>query len=52
MVAKILGDNDFRVENADFHYLSLFLACFGPVMAPVSLSKALNEFIKSGFDLI
>ena len=52
MVAKILGENDFLDENADFRYLSLFLACFLPVMAPVSLSKDLNEFIRSGFDSI
>ena len=32
---KILGNNDFLEENADFGHFWPFLACFWPVMAPV-----------------
>ena len=42
---KILDNNDLRDENADFDHFRPFLACFWPVMAPVSVFKALNEYI-------
>ena len=32
-------------ENADFGHFRPFLACFWPVMAHVSIFKALNEYI-------
>ena len=32
---KILNNNDFLDENADFGHFGPFLACFWPVMAPV-----------------
>ena len=42
---KILNKNDLFDENADFGHLRPILACFWPVMTPVSVSKALNEYI-------
>ena len=42
---KIPNNNDQFEEKADFCHFRPFLACFWPVMAPVSVSKALNEFI-------
>ena len=42
---KILNNNDQIKENANFGYYRLFLACFWPVMTPVSVPKALNECI-------
>ena len=42
---KILNNNDRSDENADFGHFSPFLACFWPVKAPVSVSKALNGYI-------
>ena len=39
---KILNNNDQIKENANFGYFRLFLACFWPVMTPVSVAKALN----------
>ena len=42
---KILNNNDIRDENADFDYLRPFLTCFWPVVAPVLVFKALNEYI-------
>ena len=45
MVGKIVIDSDFLDENADFGHFSPFLACFWPVKAPVSVSKALNGYI-------
>ena len=41
---KILNNNNLFEENADFGHFRPFLACFWPVMAPVSMSKALNEY--------
>ena len=41
---KNLNNNDFFDEVADFGHFSPTLACFWPVMAPVSMSKALNEY--------
>ena len=49
---KNLNNNDFLSENADFGHFSPFLACFWPVMAPVSVSKALNENISPRYDWI
>ena len=42
---KKFHNNDQFEENADFGHLRPFLACFWPVMAPVSVFKALNEYI-------
>ena len=42
---KIGSDSNFLDENADFGHFSLFSACFWPVKAPVSVSKALNGYI-------
>ena len=41
---KKLNNNDFLDEVADFGPFSPTLACFWPVMAPVSMPKALNEY--------
>ena len=41
---KKLNNNDFLDDVADFGHFSPTLACFWPVMAPVSMSKALNEY--------
>ena len=41
---KKLNRNDFLDEVADFGPFSPTLACCWPVMAPVSMSKALNEY--------
>ena len=41
---KKLNNSDFLDEIADFGHFSLISACFWPVMAPVSMSKALNEY--------
>ena len=42
---KILNNNDLFDENADLGHFRPFLACFWPVMTPVSVSKALKEYI-------
>ena len=42
---KIPNYNDQFQENADFGHFRLFLACFWPVMAPVLVFRALNEYI-------
>ena len=42
---KILNNNDLLDENAVFDHFRPFLACFWPVMAPVIVFKALNEYI-------
>ena len=49
---KILNNNDLFDENANFGYFWSFLACFWPVMTPVSVSKALNENICPDIDWI
>ena len=36
---------DFLDKNVNFGHFRLFVACFWPVVAPVSISKALNEYI-------
>ena len=41
---KNSNNSDFLNEIADFGYFSLISACFWPVMAPVSMSKALNGY--------
>ena len=41
---KKLNNNGFLDEVADFGHFSPTLACFWPVMGPVSMSKALNEY--------
>ena len=45
MIGKIVININFLDENADFSHFSPFLACFWPVKAPVSVSKALNGYI-------
>ena len=45
VIGKIVIDSNFFDENANYGHLSLFLACFWPVKAPVSVSKALNGYI-------
>ena len=42
---KILDNNTLCDENANFDHFRPFLACFWPVMAPISVFKALNEYI-------
>ena len=42
---KILNNNDQIKENANFGHFGSSLACFWPVMTPVTVLKALNEFI-------
>ena len=42
---KIPKSFDILDENVDFGHFRPFLACFWPVMAPLSVSKALNEFV-------
>ena len=49
---KILNNNDLSDENADFGHFGPFLACFWPVITPVAVFKALNEYICPSFDLI
>ena len=49
---KILNNNDIWDENADFDHLRPFLACFWPIVAPVLVFKALNEYIWSSSDWI
>ena len=49
---KILNNNDLFDENANFGHLRPFLACSWPVITPVSVSKALNEYIPSSSDWI
>ena len=39
---KILNNNDQVKENANFGYFRLILACFWPVMTPISVARALN----------
>ena len=45
IIGNIVINSDFLEENADFGHFSPFLACFWPVKAPVSVSKALNGYI-------
>ena len=49
---KVLKNNDLIDENSNFGHFRLFLACFWPVMNPISVSKALNEYICPSSDLI
>ena len=42
---KIVNNNDLSDENINFGHFRPFLACLWPVMALVSVSKALNECI-------
>ena len=42
---KILNDYNFLDENINFGHFRPFLACLWPDMAPVSVFKALNEYI-------
>ena len=42
---KIINNIDHFVENANFGYFRLFLACFWPGKTPLSMSKALIEHI-------
>ena len=42
---KIPKSFDILDENVDFGHFMPFLACFWPIMAPVSVSKALKEYI-------
>ena len=42
---KILNNNDPLDENADFDHFRPFLACFWPVIAPISVCITLNEYI-------
>ena len=45
IIEKIVIGINFLDENAYFGHFSPFLACFWPVKAPVSVSKALNGYI-------
>ena len=38
---KIVNNNNLFNENADFGHFRLFLACFLPVVTPISVAKAL-----------
>ena len=49
---KIPNNNDQFQENADFGHFRPFLACFWPLVAPVSVSKALDEYIRPCSDCI
>ena len=49
---KILNNNDLSNENIDFCHFRPFLACFWPLVAPVSVSKALDEYIRPCSDCI
>ena len=49
---NIPDNNDLYVENADFGHFGPFLACFWPVITPVAVLKALNEYICPYSDLI
>ena len=42
---KILNNNDQIKENANFGNFGSFLACFWPVLAPVSVFKGPNRYI-------
>ena len=42
---KIPNNYDLSDKNADFGHFGPFLACFWPVKAAISVSKALNEYI-------
>ena len=52
IIEKILSNIDCLDENADFGHFSPFSACFWPVKAPVSVSKALNGYICPSSDWI
>ena len=43
---KILRSFDILDENVNFDYLRPFLACFWPIKALVSISKAFNDCIE------
>ena len=49
---KILIANDLFDKNANFGHFGPFLACFWPVITPVAVLKALNEYICPNSDLI
>ena len=49
---KTLKNNDLTDENAIFGHLRLFLACLWPVLKPVSVFKAFNEYLFPSSDLI
>ena len=49
---KILNNNDLFDEIADFGHFRLFLAYFWPVMTPVPVLKAFNEYIFPSSDFI
>ena len=49
---KSPNNNDQSEENADFGHFRPFLACFWPLVAPVSVSKALDEYIRRCSDCI
>ena len=49
---KILNNNDFLSESADFGHICPFLAGLWPGLALVSVSKALNENISPHYDWI
>ena len=42
---KIVNNNDLFNKNANFGNFRLLLVCFWPVMTPVSVAKALNQYI-------
>ena len=52
LAKKNLNNKNFLSESADFGHFSPFLAGFWPVMALVSVSKALNENISPHYDWI
>ena len=45
IVRKIQDNYKILGKNADFGYFSLFMACFWPVTAPVSVLNIPNEYI-------
>ena len=49
---KIPKSFDILDENVDFGRFRPFLACFWPVVAPLSVSKALDEYIRRCSDCI
>ena len=49
---KTLDKNDLFDENANFDHFGPFLACFWPVITPVSVLIALNEYICPNSDVI
>ena len=49
---QILNNYVLKEENAYFGLISPLLACFWPVLAPVSVSKAQNEHVGPSSDWI